>query len=206
MDHDNPAEQSTMNVNDWQDEEAPDGEEVLPKSAVAPDMRFTESEGYSNIVHQSQLLVLSLPSQHHHSLNSVHSHQHHCYSPLHSNLDVLKDDTTVLGRSSRLQKKEYVKKLKDLMETLRSERSEEMRQRCIAVQQTANLENKRRKVISTFLKYHSSYETDQSKWSTIVEDTFLLKQPVTPFRSSRGAEIEKVSSYKRAKKKFDFLI
>jgi hypothetical protein len=108
--------------------------------------------------------------------------------------DAVKIDPTAHDQSTRLQKKEYVKKLKDLVESIHSDRSEEIRQRCAAVQQTADRYSTRRDAVLTFLKYHSSYETNQSKWMAIIEETFLLKQPVTPFRSFRGAEIEKVRS------------
>lgn len=110
-----------------------------------------------------------------------------------SRTKMLRDRNRENSRSTRLRKKAYVKKLKDLVENLNLERNEELRQRHMAVQRAADLKTMRRNVVLTFLRYHSSYETDYSKWSNIIEDTFWLKQPVTPFRSFRGAEVEKVS-------------
>ena len=97
------------------------------------------------------------------------------------------------ARSTRLRKKAYVQKLKELVEGLHAERTEEVRQRRIAIQHLAEMQNVRRNVTRNFLKFLSNYETDERKWATILEDDFWLKQPVTPYRSFRRAEIEKVS-------------
>lgn len=45
----------------------------------------------------------------------------------------------------------------------------------------------------TFLGYHAKFEGDVGKWKTILEEDFWLKQPVTPYRSFRRTEIDKVS-------------
>lgn len=98
------------------------------------------------------------------------------------------------ARSTRLRKKAYVQKLKELVEGLHSERTEEVRQRRVAIQHLAEMQNVRRAVIHSFLRFHAGYEQDERKWSTILEeDTFWLKQPVTPYRCFRRSEIEQVS-------------
>lgn len=94
------------------------------------------------------------------------------------------------ARSTRLRKKAYVQKLKELVEGLHSERTEEVRKRRVAVQHLAEVQSVRRAVVRTFLRFHSGYESDSRKWATIVEDDFWFKQPVTPYRSFRRAEIE----------------
>ena len=102
------------------------------------------------------------------------------------------------ARSTRLRKKAYVNKLKELVDGLHAERSEEVRKRRVAVQHLADVQMIRRKVITTFLQFHAGYEPDPRKWETILEDGFYLKQPLTPFRSFRTVEIDqsrdKVSS------------
>jgi len=95
------------------------------------------------------------------------------------------------ARSTRLRKKAYVAKLKELVETLHVERTEEVRQRRVAIQHLAEMQTVRRAVVRKFLQYHSTYEADERKWVTLLEDKFWLKQPVTPYRSFRRAEIEK---------------
>ena len=96
------------------------------------------------------------------------------------------------ARSTRLRKKAYVAKLKELVEGLHAERTEEVRQRRIAIQSLAEMQNVRRSVVKSFLRYHANYEPDERKWTTLLEDKFWLKQPVTPYRSFRSSEIEKV--------------
>lgn len=96
------------------------------------------------------------------------------------------------ARSTRLRKKAYVQKLKELVECLHAERTEEVRQRRVAVQHLAEKQNVRRSVVRNFLRFHTSYETDSRKWATLLEDDFWLKQPVTPYRSFRRSEIEQV--------------
>jgi len=96
------------------------------------------------------------------------------------------------ARSTRLRKKAYVQKLKELVEGLHAERADEVRARRVAVQHLAEKQQVRRGVVRSFLKFHSEYETEERKWKTILEEDFWLKQPVTPYRSFRRAEIEKV--------------
>lgn len=98
------------------------------------------------------------------------------------------------ARSTRLRKKAYVQKLKELVEGLHAERTEEVRQRRVAIQKLSEVQNVRRNVVTTFLKYHCTYEHDERKWLTLLEDTFWLKQPVTPYRSFARSEIVKVCS------------
>jgi hypothetical protein len=97
------------------------------------------------------------------------------------------------AKSTRLRKKAYLQKLKELVEGLHAERTEEVRQRRVAIQHLAEMQNVRRGVIRSFLRYHSNYERDKRKWETILDDTFWLKQPVTPYRYFRRSEIEQVS-------------
>lgn len=101
------------------------------------------------------------------------------------------------ARSTRLRKKAYVQKLSELVECLHAERTEEVRQRRVAIQHLSEMQNVRRNVVRTFLRYHANYEPSERKWETLLEENFWLKQPITPYRSFPRAEIERVSS-KRA--------
>ena len=96
------------------------------------------------------------------------------------------------ARSTRLRKKAYVNKLKELLDALHVERSEDDRKRRVAVQKLAEIQDLRRKVVQTFFAYHASCERNITKWRMILEEDFWLKQPVTPYRSFRRCEIEKV--------------
>ena len=96
------------------------------------------------------------------------------------------------ARSTRLRKKAYVNKLKELLDALHVERSDDDRKRRVAVQKLAEIQALRRKVVHTFFGYHARCERAVPKWRMILEDNFWLKQPVTPYRSFRRCEIEKV--------------
>lgn len=104
----------------------------------------------------------------------------------------VRDRNRVHARSARQRKKAYVHQLKSLVENLHTERTEEMRKRMVAAQRNVDLQKVRRRVMVTFLNYHSRYQTDPRKWSSILEESFWLKQPITPFRSFRRSEIENV--------------
>lgn len=109
------------------------------------------------------------------------------------------------ARCTRLRKKAYVDKLKELVDGLHAERNEDARKRRAAVQCLAEVQELRRKVVNTFLEYHCTFERDYNKWKLIVEtggekkddnaeeEAFWMKQPVTPYRSFRRCEIQKVS-------------
>jgi len=101
------------------------------------------------------------------------------------------------ARSTRLRKKAYVSKLKDLVDGLHRERTEEVRQRRVAIQHLAETQDVRRAVVSSFLRFHASHETDRRKWTTLLEDDFWLKQPVTPYRCFRRKEIQNESRITR---------
>ena len=96
------------------------------------------------------------------------------------------------ARSTRLRKKAYIQKLKDMASGLRAVQTEEIRQRRISMQKMMEVQRVRRSVVHTFLNYHSNYESDPAKWNILVEDNFTLKQPITPYRSFRRAEVDRV--------------
>jgi hypothetical protein len=75
---------------------------------------------------------------------------------------------------------------------LRAVQTEEIRQRRVSMQKLMDIQKVRRSVIQTVLHYHATYERNLDKWSTMLEDSFWLKQPVTPFRSFRRSEVERV--------------
>ena len=97
------------------------------------------------------------------------------------------------ARSTRLRKKAYIQKLKDMASGLRAVQTEEIRQRRISMQKMMEIQRVRRSVVHTFLNYHSNFESDPAKWNILVEDSFTLKQPITPYRSFRRSEVDRVS-------------
>ena len=86
------------------------------------------------------------------------------------------------ARSSRIRKKEYVSQLTGLVQELHVQLAEEGRKRRLAMQHLSEVQAARCAVMHSFLSFLTDYESDESKWSTLLEDEFWLKQPLTPFR------------------------
>jgi hypothetical protein len=96
------------------------------------------------------------------------------------------------ARSTRLRKKAYVQKLKEMVDGLHAERTEEAHKRRVAIQHLEEKQGVRRAVVRSFLRFHATFESDPRKWMTILEDNFWFKQPVTPYRSFPRDEIAQV--------------
>ena len=99
------------------------------------------------------------------------------------------------ARSTRLRKKAYVQKLKEMAEGLRAVQTEEIRQRRLAVHAMTTTQKSRKRIVHKFLNYLADFEADPKLWGSIAEEGFWLKQPVTPFRSFRRSEVESVSLF-----------
>jgi len=95
------------------------------------------------------------------------------------------------ARCTRLRKKAYVQKLKNMAHGLRSVQTNEIRERRVSMQNSLNIQKIRRSVVQTVLNYHASYEKDTMKWKVLLEDYFWMKEPVTPFRSFRRSEVDR---------------
>jgi len=95
------------------------------------------------------------------------------------------------ARSTRLRKKAYIQKLKDMAHGLRAVQTKEIRDRRSSMQNIMSIQKVRRAVVQTVLDYHAGNEKDPSKWNVLFENTFWMKEPVTPFRSFRRAEMDR---------------
>jgi len=93
------------------------------------------------------------------------------------------------ARSTRARKKAYVNKLKELVEHLHMERTEEARKRRVAASTLAELTRMRKGVVLKFLELHSNATTDPNQFMTILEPTCWFRQPITPYRWFNRAEI-----------------
>eukprot|EP00536_Pseudo-nitzschia_multiseries_P016975 jgi/Psemu1/292789/fgenesh1_pg.1318_\ len=94
------------------------------------------------------------------------------------------------ARSTRLRKKAYIQKLKDMAHGLRAVQTKEIRERRMSMQNMMNIQKVRRAVVQTVLDYHSGNERDPSKWNVLLENSFWMKSPVTPFRCFRRSEVD----------------
>ena len=96
------------------------------------------------------------------------------------------------ARTTRLRKKAYVQKLKEMADGLRAVQTEDVRQLKASAQKMAEIQKARRSVVHGVLQFHSECESNPQKWATLLEDDFYLKQPVTPYRFFRRTEVERV--------------
>jgi hypothetical protein len=96
------------------------------------------------------------------------------------------------ARTTRLRKKAYVQKLKEMADGLRAVQTEDVRQLRASAQKMAEIQKARRSVVHGVLQFHSDCESNPQKWATLLEDDFYLKQPVTPYRFFRRSEVQRV--------------
>ena len=95
------------------------------------------------------------------------------------------------ARSTRMRKKAYIQKLKELVEGMNDTKTEEKIQRRVAIQTFARQQQERKSTIRQFLKFHSTNVQDPNLWATVIEQDFCFQQPITPYRSFRRSEIDK---------------
>ena len=75
------------------------------------------------------------------------------------------------ARCTRLRKKAYIQKLKDMAHGLRAVQTKEIRERRVSMQKLLNIQKVRRAVVQTVLGYHANYEKDLSKWDVLLESS-----------------------------------
>jgi len=95
------------------------------------------------------------------------------------------------ARSTRLRKKAYIQKLKDMAHGLRAVQTKEIRERRSSMHDVMNVRKCRRTIVQTVLDYHAGSEKDPAKWNELLESSFWMKEPVTPFRFFRRSEIDR---------------
>jgi hypothetical protein len=96
------------------------------------------------------------------------------------------------ARTTRLRKKAYVQKLKEMADGLRAVQTEDVRQLRASALKMAEIQKARRSVVHSVLQFQSECESNPQKWATLLEDNFYLKQPVTPYRFFRRSEVQRV--------------
>jgi hypothetical protein len=86
------------------------------------------------------------------------------------------------ARNTRLRKKAYMKKLKELVDELERQRKEEARTKEIAAAKLSEQQNYRKSVVTTFLHLRATNDKDRGRWSQVLEPEAVLTLPVTPYR------------------------
>ncbi|CAM9399942.1 unnamed protein product, partial [Phaeothamnion confervicola] len=92
-------------------------------------------------------------------------------------------------RNTRLRKKEYVSKLKQLVQELSATKEREDSERRLCDTRSAETRELRKQVVQLFFHYRCVGERDRARWAVIVDETVTLTLPITPYRSFRRSEI-----------------
>lgn len=87
------------------------------------------------------------------------------------------------AKNTRLRKKAYVIKLKELAEQLERQKINDEIEKKVSAMKVCQTDATRRNVVRLFLSYRESNIQDKSTWEAIVEDNFVFTLPITPYRS-----------------------
>ena len=93
------------------------------------------------------------------------------------------------ARNTRLRKKAYVAKLTQLVTDLSTQTEAQARERALTLTREREQATVRRNVLHTLAEYRSAGMTDRFKWATILDEKFVCKIPVTPYRSFKQCDI-----------------
>lgn len=93
------------------------------------------------------------------------------------------------AKNTRMRKKNYIESLKDNIKQLAEEREKYDRERKISLSRLAEQTVLRKKVLQTLFSFRSTGEINDSKWETILEESFELVMPITPYRSFPPSEV-----------------
>ena len=94
------------------------------------------------------------------------------------------------ARNTRLRKKAYMNKLKDLVSQLRGEKEKEDEERKVWKERFQKQAEVRQSVVSSFLNMRlKGGETVVERWRALLEDDCTVTLPITPYRSFNPVEI-----------------
>jgi hypothetical protein len=87
------------------------------------------------------------------------------------------------AKNTRLRKKAYVIKLKELAEKLEKQKCDEDAERQMLGIAIKNKEITKKNVIRLFFSYRENNLQDRSFWEKILDENFVFTLPITPYRS-----------------------
>ncbi|GAB5032580.1 Hypothetical protein NocV09_01000280 [Nannochloropsis oceanica] len=94
------------------------------------------------------------------------------------------------ARNTRLRKKAYTKKLKELVEDLERQRKEESKAKDLRTNQAIEEVDHRNTVVKKFLQYRATDERDRRKWAEVLEESCVVTMPITPYRFFPRREVQ----------------
>lgn len=94
------------------------------------------------------------------------------------------------AKNTRLRKKAYVNKLKELVDQMTRQKDVEERERRILGEKIYDTQVIRKNALRLFLLYRAACVLDTQRWLKIVDENVSLVLPITPYRSFCRAEID----------------
>ena len=93
------------------------------------------------------------------------------------------------AKNTRLRKKAYVMKLKELVDQMTQQRDMELRERRALGERIYDTHVIRKNAVRLLLTYRAATVRDRETWSAILDEGFVFTLPITPYRSFQKGEI-----------------
>lgn len=93
------------------------------------------------------------------------------------------------AKNTRLRKKAYVIKLQALVDKMRNQKDSETSERRALGKRIYDMQLARKSALGVFLTYRGCNLRSYDKWAEILDDKFILKMPITPYRSFYKGDI-----------------
>lgn len=91
------------------------------------------------------------------------------------------------ARNTRMRKKAYVSKLKELVIELANRKETEAAARKAEAERLAATQHHRHRALSTFLHYRTAGCLTPTLWEPLIDDAFVLHYPVTPYLGTHAS-------------------
>eukprot|EP01036_Dinobryon_divergens_P026503 gene26503-35166_t len=93
------------------------------------------------------------------------------------------------AKNTRMRKKNYIESLKENIKQLTDEREQSDLKRKASLSKLADQTILRKKVLQQMFFFRSIGELDPAKWNSILDESFTLVMPITPYRSFPPSEV-----------------
>lgn len=93
------------------------------------------------------------------------------------------------AKNTRLRKKAYVTKLKELVEQLNNQKTIEEHERKLLGQRIYDTHVIRKNAVRLMLTYRAANIQDREKWAAILDESFIFTLPITPYRNFHKSDI-----------------
>ena len=93
------------------------------------------------------------------------------------------------AKNTRLRKKAYVMKLKELVDQMNNQKDLEERERRALGERIYDTHIIRKNAVRLMLSYRAANVRDREKWAAILDEGFVFTLPITPYRSFQKGEI-----------------